>query len=180
MNMSESQIQLIRQFILVWIVCVFMTPFVHAQVDTTEIKGLDRIAAGKDSLLAEARKATSVITPDELSDRINSGDTITIVDICTFPEYEQGHIKGAVWMPRGKLEFYAAAGMLGGVDNELVLYCKKDARAAFACQTLQNMGFENVKNLQGGLKGWAEAGYSIYNQHGELTVKEYGKKEKDD
>jgi rhodanese-related sulfurtransferase len=82
-------------------------------------------------------------------------------------------------MPRGKLEFHAAAGLLGGTDNELILYCKKDSRAAFGCQTLQNLGFENVKNLAGGLKAWAEAEYSIYNQHGELTVKEYGKNEKE-
>jgi 3-mercaptopyruvate sulfurtransferase SseA len=42
---------------------------------------------------------------------------------------------------------------------------------------LTKLGFANVKYLSGGFEPWVKAGYSIYNIHGELMVKEFEKEE---
>ena len=103
-----------------------------------------------------------------------------LIDVRTEAEYEAGHLRGAVWVPRGKLEFIASRGEVIGVKDEIVVYCKRDGRSSLAAASLKKLGFENVKYFEGGFKDWAEAGYPIYNLHGELQVMEYGAEQQAD
>jgi hydroxyacylglutathione hydrolase len=102
---------------------------------------------------------------------------MNLVDVRTEAEYQAGHLQGASWVPRGKLEWMAAGGSLGSTDDEIVVYCRKDGRASLAAATLKRLGFENVRYLEGGFKSWVEDGHVIYNRHGELMVIEYEKSE---
>lgn len=73
-----------------------------------------------------------------------------------------GTIEGAVWVPRGMLEFAADAG--GQYHNpaltkdaELYLVCGAGGQAALAGKTLKEMGYTNVTNI-GGIGEWKDAG----------------------
>ncbi|WP_298296283.1 rhodanese-like domain-containing protein [uncultured Litoreibacter sp.] len=73
-----------------------------------------------------------------------------------------GTIEGAVWVPRGMLEFMADAdnqyhNPALQKDAELYLVCGAGGQAALAGKTLQDMGFTNVTNI-GGIGEWKEAG----------------------
>ena len=76
-----------------------------------------------------------------------------------------GKVAGAVNVPRGMLEFradpsspYHMEGFEPG--RTVVLYCASGGRSALAGQTLQEMGYTDVRNL-GAFKDWAEAGQKV-------------------
>jgi rhodanese-related sulfurtransferase len=124
-------------------------------------------------MLSEAKQFVDFVTAEELAAMLEENREMKLVDVRTEAEYEAGHLQGAVWIPRGKLEFVAAGGEVVDVEDEIVIYCKQDGRASLAAATLKRLGFEKVRYVEGGFKEWVEAGYSIYNLHGELTVLEY-------
>jgi rhodanese-related sulfurtransferase len=73
-------------------------------------------------------------------------------------------------LPRGVLELRADADapsadptLSGGKSERIILYCTKSpgARPLLAAQILQNMGYENIEILGGGLDAWTEAGLPV-------------------
>ncbi len=136
-------------------------------------------AAAVQAMLGEARQEVEMITVDELFTRLQGDHDLTLVDVRTEAEYDAGHLRGARWIPRGKLEFLAAK-ELGSIEGEIVVYCKLDGRSCLAGKTLMEMGFDQVKYLQGGFEPWVTSGKSIFNLHGELVVRAFEKGENDE
>ena len=130
-------------------------------------------------MLAEAQEQVEFVTVEELAALLEAGHEMTLVDVRTQAEFEGGHLRGAVWAPRGKLEWLAAKGTLGSTSDEIVVYCKTDGRSILAATTLKQLGFEQVRYVEGGFESWVTSGRSIYNLHGELQVVEYGKSEEE-
>lgn len=93
---------------------------------------------------------------------------VNVLDVREPGEYLAGSVAGAINVPRGVLE-PAADLEYEGANPELrdarasawMVVCKSGGRAALATQTLQEMGFENVVNLIGGMDAWADAGKAI-------------------
>jgi len=130
-----------------------------------------------EGMLDQAKEAVEAITSDELALAIEGGRDLHIVDCRTEADYTAGHLPGAVWIPRGKMEFMALRGKVAATDDEIVLYCRIDGRSSLAAVTLKRLGYTRVRYLKGGFKSWVTSGHSIYNVHGELTVKEFEKAE---
>jgi len=140
----------------------------------------EEVGARVGKMIAEAKSRVGSITVADLQAMIDSGQTFALLDVRTEAEYEQGHIGHARWMPRGMLELDAAKGKVGGTGDHLIVYCRKDGRAALAAKTLTELGFDNVKYLEGGFEAWVKAGKSIYNRHGELIVKAFEQPESEE
>lgn len=154
---------------LITMLFLILTPVIQAQEE--------KVDQALSEMLAEARQQVESVTVEELSAMMEAEHAMTLVDVRTEAEYEAGHLRGAVWAPRGKLEFIAAKGTLGSTSDEIVVYCKTDGRSSLAAATLKRLGFEKVKYLEEGFESWVTSGYSIYNLHGELMVIEYEKSE---
>jgi phage shock protein E len=76
-----------------------------------------------------------------------------LLDVRTPEEYRDGHIAGALNVPVDQVA--ARHGVLGiGRDREVVVYCKSGKRAALAQQTLQSLGYRNVRLLEGSMQTW--------------------------
>lgn len=121
----------------------------HAAGPTPEAKAL---------IKAEMQKAQQ-ITPAELDKELKAGKNVVILDIRQKSERPiMGAItEGDVHVPRGYLEIQTYS-KIADRDAEIVVFCGKGIRSAFAANTLNEMGYTNVKNLQGGVKAWKEAG----------------------
>ncbi|MEZ5359354.1 MAG: rhodanese-like domain-containing protein [Candidatus Zixiibacteriota bacterium] len=113
----------------------------------------------------------------QLKELMESGEKIRLIDVRTQAEYDQGHIAGAEWFPRGTIDFDAMMGKLGETHETYILYCKKGPRAILAAKMLKDIGYEDVRYLLGGFVGWIEEGNSVYNRHGEIKVVDFEKKE---
>lgn len=93
------------------------------------------------------------IEPHELSMRLESGESIRLIDVREPHEQEISHLVGAESMPLGAL-----AEHMHELDRaeEIVLICKAGTRSARALKLLTGAGFRKVKNLRGGINAWAE------------------------
>mgnify|MGYP001812337878 CR=1 FL=1 len=127
-------------------------------------------------IIGEAKSQTTEVTVERVKKDMDAGKNFVLLDVRTSEEFKAGHLPKAVNIPRGTLEF-----MIGKhypqKDVEIVLYCRTDARAALCAKTLAYMEYTNVKNLKGSFKAWGEAGYPIYNRHGEFKIIAFEKKE---
>lgn len=85
-----------------------------------------------------------------------------LIDVREPDEFRQGHLAGAVNMPRGLLEFQLSSNPACQVaDMNVVLYCKTSGRAALAALSMQQMGYTNVRSIIGGYDGWVAAGKPV-------------------
>lgn len=119
-------------------------------------------------LVQQARSEIKEISIEELAARPAPS---ILIDVREPYEYEEGRIPGARNIPRGRLEFdlmkHPELELIGKVDppslaaTEIVLYCRSGGRGALAAQSLQSMGFTNVKSIAGGYQAWVEAGEPV-------------------
>ena len=80
------------------------------------------------------------------------------VDVRERDEWDEGHIPGAVHIPRGSLESRIEQA-LPDRDRPIVVYCAERRRSAFATKTLEDLGYANVVNLAGGFTDWKRNGF---------------------
>ena len=97
------------------------------------------------------------ITPDELSRRLPSADTV-VIDVRSAAEWAAGHLPGAVHIPLGYL--------VDRMDSlprskTLITQCQSGARSAIAASLLEQRGFDRVLNLTGGFAQWLDAGFPV-------------------
>src|SRR5210317_224859 len=130
----------------------------------------------KQEISAEAKSKAPHISSQQLAEYLSEKEDIVLLDIRTEAEYEAGHIQGAQWFPRGKLEYYIQE-RIKNADSKIVLYCRTGGRSALATLTLKDMGYTNVVDLEGGFKEWVAEGNTFFNLHGENRVVSYQKKE---
>ncbi|HEX6938180.1 MAG TPA: rhodanese-like domain-containing protein [Longimicrobiales bacterium] len=116
-------------------------------------------------LVGEAKRRIENLSVEQAAREIAAG--ALLVDLRESEERrEHGTIPGAVHMPRGMLEFYADPTLpyhRPELDpgRRIILHCASGGRSALAADLLQQMGYNNVAHLDGGLKAWKEAGQPI-------------------
>ena len=82
------------------------------------------------------------------------------IDIREPDEWEQGHLPGAVHIPRGNLESRVERAA-PDKTRPVVLYCAVGNRSAFAAKTLAELGYTQVHSLAGGIEDWKRDGLEI-------------------
>ena len=114
------------------------------------------------TLVAEAKEQTNSINPADAHHRQQAGDAI-LIDIRDIRELQRdGRIEGAFHAPRGMLEFWADPDSpyhkeVFATKSELILFCASSWRSALAAKTLQDMGFSNIRDMEGGFTAWKTA-----------------------
>lgn len=105
--------------------------------------------------MSTSSPAVPEITPAALKTRLDSGDEPVLVDVREAFEASIADLPdhGQVRIPTG--EFAERCSELDR-DAELVLYCRSGSRSAWATRVLLAKGYENVRNLEGGLLRWRE------------------------
>jgi len=112
-------------------------------------------------LVLEARNSVTECSPDALHGLLTTPHTL-LIDVREPDEYRQGHIAGAVNIPRGMLEFrISAEPTLQDVARPVIVYCKTSGRAALSVVALQRMGFTNLTSLAGGFDAWVAGGHPV-------------------
>jgi rhodanese-related sulfurtransferase len=92
--------------------------------------------------------------------RLERGEKFNLVDVREESEWAKGHLPGAVHMSKGVIERDIEK-KIPDLDAEIVLYCGGGFRSALAADNLQKMGYRNVVSMDGGFRGWKEAGNEI-------------------
>jgi len=114
-------------------------------------------------LVAAAKQRIENLDPHAVEEELASGDAV-LVDIREADELDaNGRIPGAVHIPRGMLEFRADPASpyhQPPMDPaaRIILHCASGGRSALAAAALQDMGYERVAHLDGGIAAWKDAG----------------------
>jgi molybdopterin/thiamine biosynthesis adenylyltransferase/rhodanese-related sulfurtransferase len=82
------------------------------------------------------------------------------LDVREQDEWQEGHIPGAVHIPRGNLES-RVEGVVADRSKPVVIYCASGARSAFAAKALTELGYERPVSLIGGFADWKRNGLDI-------------------
>lgn len=104
----------------------------------------------------EAVVSSTTIGADELMSRIEAETAPTILDVRTPEEFAAGHVPGAINIPYTELEERYSELETEG-SEELVVYCQSGRRAGIAEATLAELGFTNVRDLDGHIAAWKQA-----------------------
>lgn len=117
------------------------------------------------ALVAATKKQVKTIKMDEFKALFDQGKAGLIVDVRNPDEYDEAHVKGAVNVPRGLLEFtiWSEVGFPNATDmnKQLTLYCKTGGRCALATKTLMDLGFTNVTSVDMVFANWVKAGHPV-------------------
>jgi molybdopterin/thiamine biosynthesis adenylyltransferase/rhodanese-related sulfurtransferase len=85
-------------------------------------------------------------------------DGSVFLDVRERDEWDEGHIPGAIHVPRGNLES-RIENAVPDRGSRIVVYCASGARSAFAAKTLEELGYVDVVNLSGGYVEWKRNGF---------------------
>src|SRR5215831_4659158 len=107
-------------------------------------------------LVAEAKKNITEISPQDAAAKSKNGEAV-IVDVRDKDEWDEEHIPGAIHMSRGTIELDIEE-KVPDTNAMIICHCGGGGRSALAADSLQKMGYKNVRSMAGGFKAWKAAG----------------------
>ena len=111
-------------------------------------------------LVSEAKSRVKETNVRDVKRRMDGGEKFVLVDVREESEWARGHVAGAVYLGKGVIERDAEQ-RFPDPSTKLILYCGGGFRSALAADNLQKMGYKNVESMDGGWKGWVEAGLPV-------------------
>tara|TARA_B100001248_G_scaffold54087_1_gene35606 strand:- start:5866 stop:6258 length:393 start_codon:yes stop_codon:yes gene_type:complete len=111
-------------------------------------------------LVNEAAKEVQEIDIFQLKHLIESKYNFALVDIREDNEIKTGVIENSIHIGRGVLD-RDIEGYISDPTEEIVLYCARGVRSIVGAKTLQDMGYQKVFSLKGGITEWIESGFKL-------------------
>ena len=94
-----------------------------------------------------------ILTVEELKQKLDSGQKVNLVDVREPNEFEEVNIGGRL-VPLGKVQTMQVEELEDLKDEEVIVYCRSGRRSMMACQVLDQLGFKDTYNLEGGILAW--------------------------
>jgi S-sulfo-L-cysteine synthase (O-acetyl-L-serine-dependent) len=104
------------------------------------------------------RTSDDVIAPADAKAILDKTAGSTLIDVRTPEEFASGHAPGAKNVPLAELAAGGAEGLPPDKDAPVVTICKIGERSLYGLLLLKAMGYQQVKNVRGGIQGWAADG----------------------
>ena len=111
-------------------------------------------------LVDAARAQIAECTIATVKQKQDAGEAFHLVDVREESEYAAGCIPGTIHLGKGVIERDIEKA-IPDTSAPIILYCGGGYRSALAALNLQQMGYENVISMDGGMRGWREAGYGV-------------------
>ncbi len=114
-------------------------------------------------LINECLPHVNEIFPWDLSEQMETGVEMLILDVREPYEFDAMHIEDSLNVARGVLETAiewdyeeTIPDLVRARDDYVVVVCRSGNRSLLAARTMALMGFKNVVNLKTGLRGWSD------------------------
>ena len=94
------------------------------------------------------------LTQDEWVERLANDDNAVVLDVRTEAEVAEGIIPNAI-----HIDIYKGQEFINEIealdkDKNYFVYCRSGNRSGQACQIMEQLGFDNAYNLEGGMLEW--------------------------
>src|SRR4051812_36657775 len=110
-------------------------------------------------LVAEAKKHITEILPEEARVQVEAGDAV-LIDVREDADWKEGHASGAKHLSRGEVELEIEE-QIPDLNQPIICYCGGGSRSALVTESLQKMGYKNVRSMAGGLRAWKAGGLPV-------------------
>ena len=107
-------------------------------------------------LVAGAKQNVREISPSDAQAQTESGGAV-LIDVREDEDWREDHAKGAKHLARGSIELEIEE-QVPDVKTPIICYCGGGSRSALVAESLQKMGYENVRSIAGGFRAWKQAG----------------------
>jgi sulfur-carrier protein adenylyltransferase/sulfurtransferase len=108
-------------------------------------------------LLNQVKTEIDEIDASSAAPWVEGADAV-FVDVRERDEWDEGHIPGAIHVPRGYLES-RIENAVADHSRRIVVYCASGGRSAFAAKSLEELGYDDVASLAGGFTDWKRNGF---------------------
>jgi molybdopterin/thiamine biosynthesis adenylyltransferase/rhodanese-related sulfurtransferase len=110
-------------------------------------------------VLRQIKSRIDEVDPSLVREQVGNG--AVVVDVREAEEWSTGHIPGAKHVPKSYLES-RIEGAAPDRAQHVILYCQSGNRSAWAARTLiEDLGYENVESMTGGITLWKDRGYEV-------------------
>jgi rhodanese-related sulfurtransferase len=109
-------------------------------------------------LVDDAKTRIRQTNVQEVKQRLDAKESFTLIDVREDSEWAKGHLPGAVHLGKGIIE-RDIENAVPAKATTIVLYCGGGFRSALVADNLQKMGYTHVISMDGGWRGWTQAGY---------------------
>jgi molybdopterin/thiamine biosynthesis adenylyltransferase/rhodanese-related sulfurtransferase len=110
-------------------------------------------------LLQQVKTEIGEVDASRARELLEENDPL-VLDVREQDEWDEGHLPGAIHIPRGNLESRIERAEPDR-SRAIVVYCAAGNRSAFAAKTLEELGYEDVVSLSGGFTDWKRNGFPI-------------------
>lgn len=103
----------------------------------------------------------SLISPQQLNERVQAGERVELIDVRTPVEFQEVHVTFAKNVPLNQLD--SEKFLRERVDGNKPLYviCRSGSRGKIACEKILAAGCADVVNVDGGTMAWDQAGLPV-------------------
>jgi len=150
--MLYHQIRDVRKYVLLLIAGILLTTSIIWIADLLNQYGLSSLTVAQ---------ATDQLTPqaaDGLIQVNRSNPNFVILDVRTPEEYAVGHLEKAINLDYYQPLFRQELDLLDRTKTYLI-YCRSGVRSSRTWTLMQEMGFQQVYNLVGGVESWHQQGF---------------------
>jgi sulfur-carrier protein adenylyltransferase/sulfurtransferase len=110
-------------------------------------------------IMAEARKEVPEVSAQQVNELLkNNGKSPILLDVRESDEWRQGHLEGALPLPRGFLEIKVES-VVPDKNAPIIAYCAGGVRSLLAAKVMKEMGYQNVSSMAGGYGAWKNGGF---------------------
>jgi rhodanese-related sulfurtransferase len=110
------------------------------------------------NIVNDAKSRVRETNVADVKRRLDADEKLNLVDVREDSEWAKGHLPGAQHLSKGIIERDIETA-IPDKNAEVILYCGGGFRSALAADNLQKMGYKNVISMDGGWRGWTEAGH---------------------
>lgn len=129
-----------------------------------------------EDLVADALERVEELMPWDLEEALTGETKPLLIDIREPYEYDAMHIKDSINVPRGVLESACEYNyeetlpeLADARARDIVVICRSGKRSVLAADIMQLMGYQKVKSLKTGMRGWSDYEQAMYDEDEKLV-----------
>ncbi len=111
-------------------------------------------------IVNDSKSRIKELTINDVKTMFDSDEEFHFIDVREESEWAAKRIPGAIHLGRGILE-RDIENMIPNPEEKIVLYCGGGFRSALSAENLIKMGYADVYSMDGGIRGWEEAGLPL-------------------
>jgi rhodanese-related sulfurtransferase len=106
--------------------------------------------------LMSCAQESGLLNVDDFEAKLSELEDAVLLDVRTQGEYDDGHLAGSVMIDYRGVEFREKVSELDS-DKPVLVYCRSGRRSHQAFMVLEELGFKEIYEMQGGMNAWEEA-----------------------